>query len=411
MKYANKFYSFQISKMPLFNFFIQNQRKLFGWKIIHLILLIITTWNPVFASSVNLEITNTFSQSFPPQVRLEVPYGPTSFPANGRNHLLYELLITNFEGYAISLDHVDILDSKKADDSLLVRFSEKSLNNIVKGMNMGDSDEPIVISSGATIVLFMSVDLPLGRPIPEKLLHYVHLSDNRFVKGDLVGTQQTMVKELVPPVQGDNWLARNGPSNGLYNHHRRGIFIVNGALRNSRRLAIDWKPIINNVPYSGNSKVVESYYAYGKPVYAVADATVVKIVDGLPDNPPGHNENFHPTLPVTFDNAGGNTIVLDLGDGQFAHYYHLKSGSILVKEGQHVKSGEHIAQIGASGDAREPHLHFEVSTSIQLLTGEGIPYIIDEFKVTGGEEYNYGVHKKEMPIDGMIINFSQKIKN
>ena len=55
----------------------------------------------------------------------------------------------------------------------------------------------------------------------------------------------------------------------------------------------------------------------------MADATVVTAKDGLPDNVPGHNEQFHPAVPITMDTVGGNSITLDIGGRQFAYYFHL----------------------------------------------------------------------------------------
>jgi murein DD-endopeptidase MepM/ murein hydrolase activator NlpD len=116
-------------------------------------------------------------------------------------------------------------------------------------------------------------------------------------------------------------------------------------------------------------------------VVAVADATVVTARDGLPDNVPGHNEQFHPAVPITMDTVGGNSITLDIGGRQFAYYFHLQPGSLRVKVGDHVKEGQIMALIGASGDAREPHLHFEIANSPKALAGEGLPYVIDHYRV------------------------------
>ena len=186
-------------------------------------------------------------------------------------------------------------------------------------------------------------------------------------EGAVIATHHTALHVLGPPVEGANWLASDGPSNDQDNHHRRGVVIVDGRAVDSRRYAIDWKQIKDDVSFSGDARDVRSYYSYGKAVLAVADGRVVAARDGLPDNIPGHGEAFHPAVPITFDTVAGNTINLDSGEGQFAHYMHLQPESVLVNAGDRVRRGQVLARIGASGDAREPHLHFEVTTSATLL--------------------------------------------
>lgn len=348
---------------------------------------------------------------FPPQVELQVPFEPTAFPAEGSQHLLYELYVTNFEGSPVTLDRVDVLDPRRLDGSPLASFAGRPLSDIVNvvgaDMDMSDEVKPIRINAGGVAVLFMSVTLPPGA-LPDRLAHRLTFG-NSYVQGAIVSTRHTQIKVLAPPVDGTNWLAADGPGNARDNHHRRGTFVVDGgSMRNSRRFAVDWKQVEHGASFTGDKHADSSYYAYGKPVFAVANATVVQVRDGQPDNPPGHGSDFHPALPVTFENAGGNTVVLDLGDGQSAHYYHLKPGSIAVKQGQRVRPGQVIGHIGASGDAREPHLHFEVSTAIPLLVGEGVPYVIDHFRVIGGEGHALGVHSKESPLDGMVVSFERR---
>jgi hypothetical protein len=154
-----------------------------------------------------------------------------------------------------------------------------------------------------------------------------------------------------PPVEGANWIADDGPSNGEDNHHRRGVVIVDGQAVDSRRYAIDWKQVVNATSFSGDPRNVHSYYSYGKSVVAVADGRVLAARDGLPDNVPGHGDAFHPAAPISLETVAGNTITLDVGGGQFAYYMHLQSGSLRVKVGDRVRRGQVLARAGASGDA------------------------------------------------------------
>jgi murein DD-endopeptidase MepM/ murein hydrolase activator NlpD len=64
---------------------------------------------------------------------------------------------------------------------------------------------------------------------------------------------------------------------------------------------------------------------------------------------------------VTFDGrmrGYGNTIVVEHGDGLETRYAHLRRS--LVREGDRVEQGQTIGEVGTSGNATTPHLHFEV---------------------------------------------------
>ena len=58
------------------------------------------------------------------------------------------------------------------------------------------------------------------------------------------------------------------------------------------------------------------------------------------------------------DLAYGNMLVISHGIGMTSRYAHLDK--ILVKVGQKVKRGEEIAEVGMSGKATGPHLHYEI---------------------------------------------------
>jgi len=153
---------------------------------------------------------------------------------------------------------------------------------------------------------------------------------------------------------------------------------------------------------------VHSYYSYGKAVLAVADGLVVAARDGLPENIPGHGDAFHAAVPITLETVAGNTITLDLGGGQFAYYMHLQPGSLRLKVGDRVRRGQVLARVGASGDAREPHLHFEVTTSSKLLAGEGVPYLIDRYSSKAPSDGPAELHTHELPLDKSVVIFEEE---
>ena len=174
----------------------------------------------------------------------------------------------------------------------------------------------------------------------------------------------------------------------------------------SRRYATDWFLTKDGVSFKGDERDRNSYYSYGQPVLAVAGGTVVAARDGMPDNVPGPPNDFQRAVPITLETVTGNTVILDLGGGQFAHYYHLQPGSLRVKTGDRVQSGAVLARIGVSGDPNVPHLHFEVTTSTIPLAGEGVPYVIDRYhvKMAGGI---WQTRTRELPTRDMLVDFPQ----
>ncbi|WP_080731825.1 peptidoglycan DD-metalloendopeptidase family protein [Rhodococcoides fascians] len=97
----------------------------------------------------------------------------------------------------------------------------------------------------------------------------------------------------------------------------------------------------------------------GTPIYAALDGVVVKA--GSSGEGPG----------VGFE----NWIVLDsIVDGKPVStvYGHMFSDGVLAKEGQQVKAGDHIANIGNAGSSTGPHLHFEYWEGGKLQGGTAI---------------------------------------
>lgn len=55
----------------------------------------------------------------------------------------------------------------------------------------------------------------------------------------------------------------------------------------------------------------------------------------------------------------GYAVKIDHGNGIYTLYGHLKAGSILVSDGQHVDPGDPLGTMGNTGDSEGIHLHFE----------------------------------------------------
>ncbi|WP_081280409.1 M23 family metallopeptidase [Stenotrophomonas maltophilia] len=336
-------------------------------------------------------------RAFPPvQLDFRTPFEPSAFSAGNYHYLVYEVQLQNYSEAALHLNRLDILASTARGSDLLLSIPGDILRDQMRLTGGGSIDSTNTLEAGRSVTVFLCVAFEEGAKVPDRLFHRVGL-DGVVAQGPEVGTHHDVVTVLSSPVRGPHWLADNALA--IDRHHRPGLFVAGGSAQIARRYAIDWKRRIDGDVQVGDPLDVRSYHAYGQPVFAVADATVIQAKDGLPDNSPKTPAGFTPALPLSMETLAGNTVVLDLGRGQFAHYAHLQPGSVAVKAGQRVRRGEHLANIGNSGDARWPHLHFQISTGADILDSEGIPFVIDRFrtKLPSGKWSN---REREFPLGG-----------
>lgn len=70
-------------------------------------------------------------------------------------------------------------------------------------------------------------------------------------------------------------------------------------------------------------------------------------------------------ITVGWENGYGNVLEIDHGNGIMTKYAHCSR--IVVRVGQHVKRGQHIANVGNTGLSTGPHLHYEIHVNGKVV--------------------------------------------
>ena len=153
--------------------------------------------------------------------------------------------------------------------------------------------------------------------------------------------------------------------------------------------------------YKGNSNNLNDYYAFGKPVYAPANCTVYKVNDGIEDNTVIGKSTIH-----------ANYVRLDLGNNILCTLVHLKKGSIVVREGQKIKRGDKIAEVGNSGASNYPHLHmqiqnYNINSNEPLKPGKPLPLSFSDIELHPLYYYTWKFYKSGYPKTGDYIKSAQ----
>ncbi len=344
-------------------------------------------------------------------VALSLPLAPRAVPASDRRrHLTWEVLALSLAPKELRVESISV---RAADGSRpLLEYSGEAVGAHMSPLAQWTQSTDRLPSSGAA-TLWLDLALEPGTPLPAALEMRV------VVSGEGVSPMDAQVRLRIPvdptpprvigaPLEGQMWGVLEACCDQS-NHHRRGQRSVDGRLLLPERYAIDFIRFDRDANYFKGEDVNANHYAYGQPVLAVADATVVDVFDRLADIAP-----HAPLPPPSLPNAGGNHVILDLGGGAWAMYGHLKTGSVRVKAGDRVKAGQVLAQIGNNGNSDMPHLHFQLMDSRHFALAQGLPFVFERYQRVGRldpkserivPEVAPIVHKDDLPLVMSVIDF------
>ena len=313
-------------------------------------------------------------------VLASVVAAPVPVPAtDGKIHLAYELQLTNVMTQDVTITSVKVL----AGDQTLLTLAGDQVGNWTRVI--GTQTPTTKLGPGQAGIVWLDVVLDKSAPIPSDLTHTIGIAIPKPMPPLIPATMDEKVAPvtvsthkppvIAPPLDGPNWL--DGDSCCDLGAHRGALNALSGQLWAAERFAIDYVQVSpDGTIFTGDKSKPESYPYFGADIHAVADGPVVGVLEGLPEQVAGQS----PTgLPL--EQYGGNHIVQDIGDGNYAFYAHLKTGSVKVKMGDQLSGGQVIASLGNTGNSDAPHLHFHVMSTPDPLRSNGLPFVMSTFRL------------------------------
>lgn len=177
------------------------------------------------------------------------------------------------------------------------------------------------------------------------------------------------------------WLTRNSPARRIPSHgtHLMGTtyaidFI--GVDGRGRSAPWSWRAALG-------TERPERFAGFGRPILAPCAGTVVVAHDGESDHEARRSQLTLASYAVT--QAGrarqgpaaiaGNHVVVAMGDGgpPFVLLAHLRRGTVAVRVGDPVRGGDVVGACGNSGNSTQPHVHVQITDSIDWERARGLP--------------------------------------
>src|SRR5262245_8920663 len=70
---------------------------------------------------------------------------------------------------------------------------------------------------------------------------------------------------------------------------------------------------------------------------------------------------------------GGNSVIIDHGNGEISCMFHMQQGSVRVKIGDRVRQGQVVGLIGSSGSPGAAHVHYQLQAGPAVFGADGLP--------------------------------------
>lgn len=139
----------------------------------------------------------------------------------------------------------------------------------------------------------------------------------------------------------------------------------------------------------------KDYYCWNQPIYSPVNGKVIKVGTGWKDH---KSTNIWKTISIWYNATyrfkpkeidgildirpnAGNYIMIKTNDNYIVFLAHLKQDSLMIKKGDLVNIGQHIGNVGNSGNSTAPHLHINLFDQMKApLTAKVLPFVFKKYE-------------------------------
>jgi hypothetical protein len=305
-----------------------------------------------------------------------------------REHVDYDLVVTNAFTVPVRLQSLRVLSGRR---SLFVLRGRALADHTLT--LAGTPTRTIPLSASVKMLVDVVLPRSFGRRTPNRLTEQLRYAlprgapartiiSSTIVPGPSVRVDGGPPIRIASPLYGAGWLNSSGCCADPTSEHRTLLLPANGSFRTPEMFAIDWIREVGGSFFTGDGSRLTDWPGFGAPIHAVASGMVVRVTSDRPEVAPFTTTDRNPTIRTRQDYAG-NDVVERIAPGKYAAYLHIQTGSVRVKRGQRLRTGQVIGLLGNTGNTTGPHLHFGIQDSPDILTSNSLPFEIRSFTVQG----------------------------
>lgn len=180
--------------------------------------------------------------------------------------------------------------------------------------------------------------------------------------------------DLASALPPGRYLVVNGGSSSLTNAHLKTLHPTTArqAAHRGQSYGVD---IVGLTPFGRSSEGWRPrdpglHAIFGTAILAPCDGRVVQRLDNRPDMP----------VPLPDQQVmAGNHVLLQCGEVQVL-LAHMRRGSVAVRQGESVRTGQRLGEVGNSGNSDAPHLHIHAQRAGSTgapLAADPLPFRLD----------------------------------